>query len=166
MVKIEIISEAQAVAETTKGPAGERVREAGQALVKMGLGQSLKVVGKEEVFLYKLAFQRAAAAMELKVRLRVVGDMLYVMHGQQGPDRSEEPEDPDEPEAADEGQVSEPPDQESEQRADESLAHTRVELDAALGESAADNAPDRCLWAEHPHEHDAEGRCLLPRKSE
>ena len=163
MVKIEVISEAQAVVETTKGPAGARLRGAMEALGDMGPGRALRIDAEDgDIGVHKVAFQKASAAIGKAVRLRIVGNTLYVMHGQQGSDRGEEPEDPDEPEAstADEGQVSEPPDQESEQRADESLARTRVELDNEL---RPNTDPNRCLWADHPHEHDiVTGACLLP----
>jgi len=189
MIKIEVITEAEAVAETTKGLAGYRLREAMADLGRMGVGQALKVEsedGKIAIERYRDAYKKAAVVMGIPLKIRISGGILYVRHkhGQ------EEPEDtaPDEvaefnlkvDEAmerlsqetirrnlSDEGQAAATmaPTLDSTVRADESLARTRAELDAAIGDGSE---PDRCIW--HPeapgHGHDAEGQCLVPEKSE
>ena len=172
MVKIDVIKEAQAVVETTKGPAGRRLQEAITALEGLGAGWSLRIdPDSGTANMYKVAFQRAAVALGIAIRLRIAGNILYVMyeHGQENGGKLSE----DTPVESskhiiprfDGWAAPDSLEQASSQKADESLARTKAELDAAIGNTGES---DRCIW--HPeepdHEHDAEGICQVPEKSE
>lgn len=149
MANAEVISHEQAVVETTSGKARQRVMFALEQLGKLEPGQDLRIEPDEgeTARSYRIAFAKAAAALGMKVRLRLVGDVLYVMVEEAQEGSSTPAGDPSE---------AEPVSQEgaSRQKADETLARTKSMLDEELSEEVT------CSWSDVPHRHDVEtGRC-------
>ena len=149
MANAEVISHEQAVVETTSGKARQRVMFALEQLGKLEPGQDLRIEPDEgeTARSYRIAFAKAAAALGMKVRLRLVGDVLYVMVEEAQEGSSTPAGDPSEAEpVAQEGTPR--------QRADAMLAETKALLDAELEKGT-------CPWGRpNPHSHDPSGKCL------
>lgn len=80
MVKIDVVSEAEAWAIAAKGKAGQRIIQAIEALKNLPEGKVLKVtLDNQTAMAWKTAFSRAAVALDMIVEMHVVaGGVLIV----------------------------------------------------------------------------------------